>query len=176
MNYHFDKVIGFNETGFAGKADATYRRQAWRFMLAGGALFNHLDYSFSVGNENGQDTAYSAPGGGSPALRQQLGVLKNFMHSLDLTSMAPDATWIKSARGAFVQALSNRCDQYALYAEGISSFRLVLNIPKGNYLAEWTHPSDGRKTKEQFTHAEGEKILASPLGTGEATLKLTRKK
>jgi hypothetical protein len=61
-----------------------------------------------------------------------------------------------------------------LYAEGISSFRLVLNIPKGNYLAEWTHPSDGRKTKEQFTHAGGEKILASPLGTGEAALKLTR--
>jgi hypothetical protein len=89
LNYHFNKVVGFNETGFAGKRDETYRRQAWRFLLAGGALFDHLDYSFSVGSENGRDTAFVAPGGGSPALRKQFGLLKTFMHSLDLPGMSP---------------------------------------------------------------------------------------
>jgi len=33
------------KTGFAGKGDAHYRRQAWRFMLSGGALLNNPDFA-----------------------------------------------------------------------------------------------------------------------------------
>ncbi len=63
-NYHYDKVIGFDESGFAGSGDQVYRRQAWQFMLSGGGLFNSLDYSFFVGHEDGLGEN-SAPGGGS---------------------------------------------------------------------------------------------------------------
>ena len=49
-NYHYGKVIGFDESGFAGSGDQVYRRQAWQFMLSGGGLFNSLDYSFFPGN------------------------------------------------------------------------------------------------------------------------------
>jgi hypothetical protein len=174
QNYHLGKVIGFNETGFAGKSDETYRRQAWRFIMAGGALFNHLDYSFSVGSENGSDTSYLAPGGGSPALRKQFGILKNFMHSLDLANMAPQKSPVKFARGAFVQALGNGKGQYALYAEGVQGFQLVLALPKGNYQAEWLHPATGSKTPASFNHAGGDKILSAPFPTGEVALKITK--
>jgi len=54
-NYHFDKIIGFDESGFSGTGDRVYRRQAWQFMLSGGGLFNNLDYSFFVGFEDSQD-------------------------------------------------------------------------------------------------------------------------
>ena len=33
--------------------DHPYRIQAWDFILAGGAHYNHLDYSFTVGHEDG---------------------------------------------------------------------------------------------------------------------------
>ena len=52
-NYHLNRVIGCNETGFKGTSDSVYRLQAWQFLLAGGALFNNLDYSFTAGYEDG---------------------------------------------------------------------------------------------------------------------------
>ena len=41
------------------------------FLLSGGALFNNLDYSFTVGHEDGTDATNKAPSGGGPALRRQ---------------------------------------------------------------------------------------------------------
>ena len=52
-NFGLNKVLGLNETGFKGTADDYYRIQAWEFMLAGGGLYNNLDYSFCVGHEDG---------------------------------------------------------------------------------------------------------------------------
>lgn len=51
MNYKLNKPIGMNETGFDGTNDAPYRIQAWDFLLAGGALYNNLDYSFTTEHE-----------------------------------------------------------------------------------------------------------------------------
>ena len=53
MNYHLNKVIGDNETGFRGTNDAPYRMEGWDFIMAGGGLYNNLDYSFTVGYEDG---------------------------------------------------------------------------------------------------------------------------
>ena len=49
LNYGWDRPVVFDESGFAGNSDTTYLRQAWQFMLAGGAGFNNLDYSFLCG-------------------------------------------------------------------------------------------------------------------------------
>src|SRR5262249_4554466 len=46
MNYSLSRVIGDNETGFRGTNNAPYLQEAWEFILAGGGLFNNLDYSF----------------------------------------------------------------------------------------------------------------------------------
>ena len=74
MNYHLNKPIGDNETGFDGIHDATYRMEAWNFILAGGALFNHLDYSFTVGHEDGSFMFREGqPGGGGAADRPARG-------------------------------------------------------------------------------------------------------
>ena len=81
MNYGLGKAISYGETGFLGPDDAEYRRQAWNFMLSGGSIFNSLDYSFSVGHEDGSDTEPNGPGCGSPALRRQLRILSDFLQS-----------------------------------------------------------------------------------------------
>jgi hypothetical protein len=69
QNLKLNKVIGFDESGFFGQSDSVYRRQAWRWMLAGGGLFNNLDYSFSAEKPNGTEVQ-KAPGGGSLTLRK----------------------------------------------------------------------------------------------------------
>ena len=101
MNYSLGKALGDDETGFKGQEDATYRREGWEFLLAGGALYDHLDYSFAEGHPEG---AYKypdkQPGGGSPELRRQLRILKEFMESLDFVHMKPDDATVKSIHPA----------------------------------------------------------------------------
>src|SRR2546427_424072 len=84
LNYDLNKVIGDNETGFRGTNDLPYRVEAWSFILAGGGLFNNLDYSFTVRHEDGTFVYPSKqPGGGNPVFRKQMKVLKDFIGSFD---------------------------------------------------------------------------------------------
>jgi hypothetical protein len=39
LNFHLNRVIGDNETGFKGTGDTHYRMEGWEFILAGGALY-----------------------------------------------------------------------------------------------------------------------------------------
>src|SRR5207249_6013454 len=97
MNYGLNKVIGDNETGFKGTNDTHYRMEAWQFIMAGGGLFNNLDYSFTVGHEDGTFVYPKAqPGGGNPAYRKQIKALTQFIHSSDFVKMRPDNSVIKS--------------------------------------------------------------------------------
>lgn len=172
-NYHLDRAIGFNETGFAGRADSTYRRQAWRFMMAGGALFSHLDYSFSVGAESGQDTTYTAPGGGNPALRQQFGVLKSFFERLNFVSLQPDHSVVTAAPGATTVALSDGQTQWVIYLEpmAVRSYPLTLNLPVGAYQAEWIDAVTGQRLeKAEFTSGK----LAVPERLGDKVVVISR--
>ena len=65
MNFGLNKVIGDDETGFKGIHDRTYRVEAWDFIMAGGAIFDHLDYSFTTDHEDGTARiSEPTPGGG----------------------------------------------------------------------------------------------------------------
>jgi hypothetical protein len=136
LNLALERALGFDESGFAGSEDATYRRQAWEFLLSGGAVFSHLDYSFAVGHENGT-ASYPAPGGGSPALRRQLGVLKTFLMGFDLPRLSPRPDLVVAAPGAYVRCLADPGTSYALYMAGDGDTPLTLDLPAGRYRAEW---------------------------------------
>jgi len=141
FNYGWNKVIGFDESGFAGSDDDTYRQQAWVFIMSGGGLFNNLDYSFAVGYEDGT-LCQSAPGGGSPLLRKQLFILRKFFESFDFVSFLPDRDVVVLCPGAYAYAISNRKNQFAVYIAGIAK-TLHLNIPSGRYQIQWLNPADG---------------------------------
>ncbi len=69
MNYGLGKVIGDDETGFRGVHDTPYRIEAWDFLVAGGALFDNLDYSFTTEHEDGTAPVVApTPGGGGPGI------------------------------------------------------------------------------------------------------------
>jgi len=162
LNIALERPIAFDESGFAGRDDATYRRQAWEFLLSGGAIFNHLDYSFAAGHEGGNASS-PAPGGGSPALRRQLGVLKRFLTGFDLPRLEPRRDLILAAPGAYVRCLADVGSAYALYVAGDGHTTLSLELPPGRYHAEWVDVLTGETVQsQQLPRAGGAASLASP--------------
>ena len=176
MNYGLGKVIGDNETGFKGTGDAHYRMEAWEFLLAGGALYNHLDYSFTVGNEDGT-FAYieKTPGGGNPGFRRQMKVLADFMRSFDFVRMKPDRSVVKSGvpEKGRVQALMESGRQYAIYLKGSPLTALSIALPAGNYRAEWINVISGQiETRANLQHSGGDASLQVPGGAEEISLRI----
>jgi len=162
-NYGLDKALSDDETGFAGRDDATYRRQAWNFMLSGGGVFDNLDYSFNVGHEDGDDREPNGPGGGSPALRRQLRVLRDFLDSLPLADVAPDPHAVKHAAGAYARVLSVPGREYAVYLDGRGPVTVTLDLPAGAYSCEWLDPETGNIAgREKLRSSGGPTLLPSP--------------
>ncbi|MBR9999055.1 MAG: hypothetical protein KFF73_08795, partial [Cyclobacteriaceae bacterium] len=173
-NYGFNKVIGFDESGFAGSGDQVYRRQAWRFILSGGGLFNNLDYSFSAGYEDGT-LKNKAPGGGSAELRSQLKVLKNFIHDFDLVNLKPDKISIIQAPGMIPYLLSDPGKSYGMYlqAVGMEKSQLLMQVPDGSYTVSWTSTLSGETIRtEEVSTKNGHLILTVPFEDGEIAIKI----
>jgi hypothetical protein len=173
-NYGLDKAIGYDETGFLGREDKLYLRQAWNFLLSGGGTFDALDYSFSVGHETGDDAEPNGPGGGSAVFRHQLAILQKFLQRFSLTEMRPDHEVVKHAAGVSARVLSNSGREYAVYLDGSGPAELTLDLPKGRYSAEWINPADGSVLRsEHFGHSGGARNLASPKFTDGVALRLS---
>jgi hypothetical protein len=163
LNYGLGKAISYDETGFLGRDDDAYRRQAWNFMLSGGGVFDGLDYSFSPGHEDGTDLEPNGPGGGSPMLRRQLRVLHEFLQSLSLIDLRPDSHTVKHAAGVAARVLSAQGREYAVYLDGSGPTDVTLDLPAGQYSAEWIDVRTGSIEKsENFRHARGDKVLRAP--------------
>jgi len=163
LNYGLGKAISYDETGFLGRDDALYRRQAWNFMLSGGSVFDGLDYSFSVGHEDGTDSEPNGPGGGSPALRRQLRILSEFLQKLPLVDLAPDTQTVRHAAGVYARVLSISGQEYAMYLDGRGPSEVTLDLPAGEYSGEWVDVETGNVARlEQFRHAGGDRVLRTP--------------
>jgi hypothetical protein len=177
-NYHWNKPIGDNETGFQGTGNLVYRREAWEFLLAGGALFNHLDYSFVVGREDGTfQYPTNTPGGGNPELRRQLKSLAQFIRHFDLPQLKPDRSLVRTVQPAQVrfQALSESGRQYGIYLAGSTQAVLQLALPAGRYRLEWLNPVTGAVTdRERLNHQGGVTSLTSPVYREDIALRLRR--
>jgi hypothetical protein len=178
LNHNLNKAIGFNETGFAGKNDKTYYRQAWRFLFSGGSLFNHLDYSFSVGYESGNDNTNNAPGGGSPALRKSFRVLKQYVEGLDLATLQPATAVVHQSSGCFAYAMKETKNVVAYVEPFLSKGAFLrLKVPQGIYLIEWTDAATGEKIfSSQQRSSSTLMTLLLPSNKGEKVVKLKKLK
>ena len=182
MNSGLRLPIGNNETGFDGPADATYRIQGWDFLMAGGALYNNLDYSFIVGHEDGTYTPpESTPGGGSPALRRELGYLHKFFDEIPFPQMtAIAATDLEAPEGASIRGLQEPGKVYAVYVQHArivpnakpryqtetpaASRQFGIHLPAGNWTVTWRDTKTGKdaKTETIKAAADGLTALTSP--------------
>jgi len=176
LNYGLDKAISYDETGFLGREDDKYVRQAWNFMLAGGSVFNGLDYSFSPGHEDGSDLEPNGPGGGGPELRRRLHILQEFMEGLPLGKMHPDSQTVLHGSGVYTHALSSGAGIYAVYLDGTGPAKLSLSLPEGRYSVQWFDTVSGKASRAEDIRSQGkETILYSPESQGGIALLLKRR-
>jgi len=170
LNYHLNLPLGDNETGFRGIEGAIYRKEAWSFILAGGALFNHLDYSFTTENEDGSNIVQKGePGGGSKELRSQFRILAEFMKSLNFVNMKPigDDIVKPDPAGTVVYGLIEDGKVMALYFSGkdtvSTSSTIEINLPAGSYNLKWIDTKTGAETTESHNgHTGGWLQIKSP--------------
>lgn len=193
LNYDLNRVIGNNETGFDGTADATYRIQGWDFLMAGGALYNNLDYSFVVGHERG-DFRYSekSPGGGSNTLRSQLGILVRFFDSMPVIQMKPVADVLEAQPAtASARVLAEPGRLYAIYLhrgkavkDGKPPFQvsaenrpesLRLRVPAGRYAVEWWDTKSGIRRNENRQSASEILHIDTPAFTEDLAIRVVRR-
>jgi hypothetical protein len=192
-NYRLNKVIGDDETGFRGREDRPYRTEGWEFILAGGAVYSNLDYSFTPGKPDGTFPVTTSPGGGGPELRRQLSILKRFIEGFDFIAMRPANRVLKGGRSLGPLPLEGRADDakearvsarvlaepgkaYAVYVRGGTQAELVLDLPAGPYSAEWVSTRTGQVEKaETFEHDGGDKGLTSPAYAEDIALRVIRR-
>ncbi len=175
QNSGFKGVIGCDETGFRGRADSPYREEGWEFILAGGALYNNLDYSFSPANPDGTARVDPpTPGGGGATLRRGLCALRKFIDSFNVIRMAPDRS-VKAGDGITVRALTEPGRQYAIYIRGGSQTTVELPLPKGKYQLRWIDTRTGEELRaEQITHKGSSAAVQSPAYDGDTALSIKR--
>jgi hypothetical protein len=190
LNERLNRPIGDDETGFKGTGDRAYRTEGWDFLIAGGAVYSNLDYSFSCKHSDGTFKVTTSPGGGGPELRRQLGILKRFLDGFDLVRMKPENALLRKQRitpepapkegkpgpGPTARVLAERGRQYAVYVRGGVAAELTLELPAGAYRAEWLNPRTGAVDRaEAFQHGGGERALVSPAYAEDIALRLTRR-
>ena len=164
LNWHFNKPILFDETaGNGGHKALDRRREAWAFMLSGGAGYNNLDPSFATDDPTGSGKIAQSDGTyDCRDVRAQLGVLKRFMESLDFIHMRPNQHLIRvwpHSPSEQHYTLEQPGHAYAAYFRGSEHVRrtkFAMDLPRGRWQAEWLSPRDGsvRKT-EPFSHPGG---------------------
>ncbi len=178
LNYGLNKVIGDNETGFKGTDDAHYRMEAWEFILAGGGLYNNLDYSFTAGHEDGTfQYPPKQPGGGNPGFRKQMKLLKDFIHSFEFVKMKParDAIREPLPKDARCQVLAEPGRQYAAYFKGAPKFAFTIDLPSGDYEVRWLDVVTGlHGASSKMTHAGGTAKFQIPDGFEECAFRVVR--
>ena len=183
MNFHLKKIIGDNETGFNGIEDATYRTEAWDFILAGGSLFNHLDYSFTTDNEEGSYKIESGqPGGGGKTLRNQFKILAEFMQTIDYVNMVPvnnDRLRLPLPDSTGVQALAKADEVFAIYLHSKDTTKvrsvIEINLPEGSYNLTWVDTKSASESVENLKdHHGGWARISSPVYTEDIALKVIK--
>jgi hypothetical protein len=188
LNAAIGKIIGDDETGFRGTSDSLYRSEAWEFILAGGGLYNNLDYSFAVGYEDGTfEYPSKQPGGGSRQLRRQLRVLREFINGFDFVRMSPSPAIVKDgvpANGA-VQALALPAEAIAVYmrrplkdgnAGSPASSSLQIDLPAGTWQAEWVDTMSGSLARSQSVDGGGVRALEVPPYDVDIALRMKRQR
>jgi len=161
-----------------------YRTEAWDFIIAGGAIYDNLDYSFTPATPSGTLNTYKSPGGGSADLRNQLRILHDFIYDIDFVHMKPMNGMIKGGSataplsgaparsGVTVRALGEDGKAYAIYIRGGTQAELQLKLPKGKYHAEWVNTKTGKPDKSEDIEGGADVRLASPTYSEDIALRI----
>ncbi len=109
-------------------------------------------------------------------------VLKEFMNSLDFIRMKPDNSVIKGGipEGGSARALVQPGRTIAVYLrcgkKGPGSAPLEIELPQGQWLAEWIDPVSGKISVSDEVEGGAVRGIRVPAYQDDAALRLTRRK
>lgn len=201
-NLGLGRALADDETGFRGSDAETYRVEGWQFLMAGGGLYDNLDYGYTTLSPEGRDQANSAPGSTTLDIRAQLAILHGFFDTLDFIHMQPatGTGQVTPPAGVAVHALRRGDQAVAAYfvlkshvsAKSITPTSVsakdktsvntapttgeaTLDLAAGDWKAEWISPLTGKTiNEEQFKHTGGSRTLRLPSLAPDLALRLTR--
>jgi hypothetical protein len=181
LNYGINKVLSFNENGLMPVSSPQYRIQGYRYLLNGGGLYNHLDFSFQVGHEDGSGgTDFTCLGYNASTNKQtkfEMKALLDFVNSFDFVHTRPNKNVIAVTFGdRDISVLENPGKEYAIYVAGGSNTGMLLQLVAGKYKARWINPADNGIIKEEeiTTKENGEIRLVEPAYKEDIALLLKR--
>ncbi len=175
-NHHCGRVIADDETGFMGQRAEPYRKEAWRFLFSGGALFSHLDYGFTCDHPDGNARiAGDTPGYGGDDLRRQLVFLRELLEE-------HEAWRLQSANELFAQISNDLegcalCDHGRLYLfyvpESSPGRTIALWLPPGEYTVSWINPAGCTYTHDDQLDVSGRFVrLTMPSWSGDLAFRI----
>ena len=159
LNWPLNKPVCFDETS-GGHKVLERRREAWAFLLSGGAVYNNLDPSFATDDPTGSGKVQQPDGRfDGRALRKQLRILREFMDSLEFIQMHPDrsAVAIPPHPGS-CYALLQPGETIAIYVTSPrkeTRAQVLLDLPMGRWRADWLHPATGEWEPPQIIDHPG---------------------
>lgn len=177
-NLGLERVLGDDETGFDGTGDRPYRTEAWLWILSGGGVFSHLDYSFTPDEEAGTaEVADPTPGGGGATIRSQLALLRRMGEEVDLRRARPVPEAIEGDPKARAAAFGTPGRHYLAYlSDTPMSGEVRLTLPPGTYAARWIDPRDGSELATAEIESRGDPAgVAAPKADEDLVLVLRRR-
>lgn len=166
-NYSLGKPIVFDETDKGCNAPDR-RTEAWAFMLAGGAGYSNLDWSFAVDDITGLGRNPSGKRQSGKEVREQLSMLVKTINSFDFVHSTPIANKVQAAPGVHQYGLGVPGKDYLVYClkeKKVAFDRLVIHdVPAKKYTVRSIDPIDGHTIKsETYNHKGGVLSVALPL-------------
>jgi hypothetical protein len=172
VNWSLRKPVAMDQT-LNGCATLDRRRDAWTFLMSGGAIYNNLDAAFTTDDAAGTGQACDG-------VRYALRILAQFMAGLDLSHMQQDYGSVSQLPqfASEVWLLDDPGRSYALYFKGGSAIRstaLLLEAPAGKYQIEWMNPRTGESVHgDAVDHGGGAVRIQTPDYAEDLAMKMVR--
>lgn len=158
-NYSLNKPVSFDET-FDGLNAAERRKEAWAFMMAGGAVYDNLDWSFANDDMTGMGLNTSGKQKTGKAVWEQLEILRQALSGFNFINATPLGKTYKM-EGMDLYGLGIDGKDYMMYclrSGKTSRATWSCPLPGGKYRVTWMDPSNGRLTQEQVVRSKQHRV------------------
>lgn len=177
-NYHLQLPVVFDETASGEKAPDR-RKEAWAFILAGGAGYSNLDWSYATDDPTGLDRNPAVKRTSGKKVREQLHVLKTIVDNFDYIHAQPfSASEYDIPPGLRMHALkiAGKAYLYYFYKEKkTEADMLSFPLDEGKYTIMFIDPVTGKMiSKTQMDHKQGRFTLVLPIFSDDIVLKIER--
>jgi len=178
-NYQWNRPLGFDETADGCNAPDR-RREAWAFMLAGGAVYSNLDWSFAIDDLTGLGRNPPGKRQSGKEVREQLRILLETIKSFDFINARPindkhfgDVPQEIGVYGLFIEGQDYIF--YWLKRQKTAIEKTRFSIPSGEYLMKFINPLDGQTIAQRsLQHAGGDLSINLPAFPDDLVVRITR--